>query len=146
MSCDPKDSASNSSLTNKLPSHLFLFDWFNHCSRFSQCVLCVIPPVLWDVILLTTPAHYPPTKHPDLTNTPYPHPTTYSWGERSLLCLLPFFPSMKAERGNEKERANPASVVTTVRGGWRVEEEEERWGGLWLVYPLPEELQVSWGN
>lgn len=68
------------------------------------------------------PTHpHPPTKHPDLTNTPYPHPTTYSWGERSLLCACcHFFPLWKLKEGMRKRELIP--LVWSLQ--W---EEDEEW-------------------
>ncbi len=52
----------------------------------------------------------------------------------------------------EKERANPTSVVITLREGWRGEEEEEEEEekgekkGCLDLFTSPEELQVLQGN
>ena len=109
----------------------------------SEC-LCVIPPVLGDVILLTTPhptGSRAPTRHPELTDqhSLFPPLTTHSEGERSLLCacchffFFFFLPRMKAQKKNNKgEWVKPAGLFTPVWGGWRGEEGEKR-GGLRFI-------------
>lgn len=117
--CDPKDSACGPSLIRELlPSHLFsgLLGWLQSQILVQSVCLRVIPPVLRDVILLTTPAHtHPPTQTSPTLLTLF-QPLTP--GVKGIFCVpAATFSSMKAQRENEKERANPTSVVTTVRGG-----------------------------
>ena len=61
-----------------------LLDWLNYWLWLTQQCLCVIPPVLRDVILLTTPAC---TQQHSLPSFNY----SFLGGERNLLCRLTFF-------------------------------------------------------
>lgn len=61
------------------------------------------------------PPTHPPTQHWDLNSTPYPLPTTHSWGWKESFVPADMFSSMKAQREIENKGANPTSVVSTVK-------------------------------
>lgn len=99
-------------LTNELPPVLRTAPLVQPLILIRSVCQHVIPPVLWDVILLTTrPILIRHTTLPTLFRL------LTSEGERTLLCLLTWFfpPFLKIHREVGKQRANPTGVVGTVK-------------------------------
>lgn len=99
-------------LTNELPPVLRAAPWVQPLILIRSVCQHVIPPVLWDVILLTTQPIL--VRH---TTLPTLFRLLTSESERTLLCLLTWFfpPFLKTHRQIGKQRTNPTSVVGTVK-------------------------------